>query len=127
MFGNNWLSLAKGREQTVVPSAAERGAADRVLIVTRHMGLVEFLRRQGIMGEIITRVDDPEQLRGRDVFGPPLPLALAAHARTLTIAEMDLPVGIRPPDLSADEMVQHGARLVTFVIREVSRDAGNLD
>lgn len=34
-----------------------------MIIVTRHSGLVEWLAKQGITGDVITHVDDIEQIR----------------------------------------------------------------
>lgn len=88
------------------------------IIVTRHAGAVEWLRQQGITGEVISHVNDPAQIRGRTVIGN-LPLHLAAEA--MIIGNIDLP-NLRPEqrgqDLTAQEMDQAGARLVWYVVGE---------
>ena len=88
-----------------------------MIIVTRHKGAVEWLRRQGIVGDVLTHVTDPAQIAGQRVIGA-LPLHLAAHAAA--VGSIDMP-GLRPDqrgvDLSADEMTAAGAVIRWYVIR----------
>lgn len=86
------------------------------LIVTRHSGAVEWLRRRGITGEVISHATE-EAVRGRRVFGV-LPLALAAEAAE--VWSIDLP-GLRADqrgvDLTPEEMDDAGASLRGYVVR----------
>lgn len=51
------------------------------LIVTRHVGLVEWLAQRGITGEVIAHAT-PDQVGGRHVVGA-LPMHLAASAASV--------------------------------------------
>lgn len=86
------------------------------VIVSRHAGAIEWLKRQGITGEVISHVDDPAQIRGRIVIGN-LPLHLAAEASI--IGSIELP-NLRPDqrgkDLTADEMEEADARLAWYAV-----------
>jgi len=80
------------------------------LIVTRHSGVVEWLRQRGIEGEVVSHAS-PDTVRERVVYGV-LPLHLAAEAEE--VIAIDLP-NLRPDqrgkDLSPAEMDSAGARL----------------
>lgn len=83
------------------------------LIVSRHAGAVEWLRRKGVVGEVITHAT-PDDVRGKLVVGN-LPMHLAALASRVGIIEMpDLPPEARGKDLSADEMDAFGAILTWY-------------
>ena len=89
------------------------------LIVTRHAGAVEWLRRQGIEGEVVAHVGDPEQVRGRVVYGV-LPFYLASiAAEVVTIDMPGLRQDQRGQDLSPEEMDSAGATLRTYVVTSV--------
>lgn len=87
------------------------------IIVSRHAGAVEWLRRQGIVGEVIASAD-AETVRGRHVIGN-LPMTLAAEAASVTIISMTVPPEARGRDLTPEEMDEFGAKLKKFkVLRE---------
>jgi putative CRISPR-associated protein (TIGR02620 family) len=89
------------------------------LIVTRHQGLVEWLRRNGVEGEVVTHVDDPEMLRGKDVYGM-LPYNLGALAKSVTIVSLpSLKLEQRGKDLTPEEMDAAGATLETFSVTRI--------
>jgi len=84
------------------------------LIVSRHTGIVEWLARRGITGEVIDHVRDPQQVAGRVVYGI-LPLHLAALTERLCTVDMPgLPPEQRGQDLSPEEMDRYGARLTCY-------------
>jgi len=85
------------------------------IIVTRHAGAVEWLRQRGIVGDVISHVTDPAQVRGQVVYGT-LPLHLAAEARAIYAIEMDLHPEDRGRDLTPTEMDARGAHLVWYVV-----------
>ena len=93
-------------------------------IVTRHSGLVEWLEKRGISGEVISHIDDPSQIAGRVVYGI-LPLYLAAQA--LAVVTVDMP-GLnsdqRGVDISPAEMDAAGASLRAYIIRPLAGDIG---
>jgi putative CRISPR-associated protein (TIGR02620 family) len=93
-----------------------------VLIVTRHEPLVEWLRRRGIAGKVISQAT-PADVAGKDVYGI-LPLWLAAEANSITEVSMPgLPLEARARvnggDFSVEEMDAWGAHLQKFVVRKV--------
>ncbi len=95
------------------------------IIVTRHGGLVEWLARHGIAGEVIPHVSDSAQVRGRHVIGA-LPLYLAAEAASVTV--IDLPLLTpeqRGKDLTPEEMDAAGAALKSYVVQTVQMEPGD--
>lgn len=89
------------------------------IIVTRHKGLVEWLRRRGIEGEVISHITDPEIIRGRVVYGA-LPLHLAAEAYLAAAVDMpNLPPEKRGQDLTPEEMDAYGATLTYYSVRRM--------
>jgi len=91
------------------------------LIVTRHAGLVEWLTRRGITGEVIQHVTSPALVAGRDVIGA-LPLHLAAEAASVTVVDMPLLTPEqRGKDLTPEEMDEAGATLRRYVVRQEER------
>ncbi len=86
------------------------------VIVSRHTGAVEWLRRQGITGEVIAHAS-ADNVRGKHVIGA-LPLHLASLAAKITTIDMPaLPVEWRGRDLTPEEMDIAGATLATYVVR----------
>ena len=86
------------------------------VIVTRHSGAVEWLRSQGITGDVVQHVTDVVQISGKRVVGA-LPLHLACHAAA--VGSIDMP-GLRPEqrgqDLTAEEMEAAGAAIQWYVV-----------
>lgn len=90
--------------------------ADPVVVVTRHPGLVEHLRRTGVIGEdarVLTHVADPAEIRGRVVIGV-LPLRLAAEAREVWEVPLDLPAALRGAELTAEQVAEHAGEIVAY-------------
>ncbi len=87
------------------------------VIVTRHNGLIQWLKNHGIEGQVIPHVESPEQIRGKDVIGV-LPLSLASVTRSIWTVDMDLPPEARGKDLSPEEMDRFGAHLMKYEVRE---------
>lgn len=88
------------------------------LIVTRHAGMLDWLAKNGITGQVISHAK-PEDVKGRQVIGT-LPFYLAAMANSVTV--VDLP-RLRPEqrgvDLTPEEMDAAGASLKTYIVKEV--------
>ena len=89
------------------------------IIVTRHHGLVEWLKARGISGDVLTHITDESQIRGKVVYGV-LPLALAAKCEIYVAIDMPL---LRPyqrgVDLSPREMDVAGARMMRYKVEAV--------
>ena len=66
------------------------------LVVTRHPGLVEVLREQGLIDKacVVTAHAGPDDVRGRHVAGV-LPLRLAALCISFTEVSLDLSPALR--------------------------------
>ena len=90
----------------------------RKIIITRHAGTVEWLRRRGLEGRVIEHAR-PEDIAQQDVVGI-LPLALAAFCASVTT--IDLP-GLAPEqrgqELTPEQMDQAGATLRRYRVEEV--------
>ena len=90
------------------------------LVVTRHSGLVSFLRSEGIIDEDaeVTPHATAEMVRGRHVIGV-LPLDLAAETLSITIVPLALTPDMRGRDLSEDEVRRIAGAPRTFSVMEV--------
>lgn len=85
------------------------------VIITRHQGMVEWLRLRGIEGEVIAHATK-EDVIGKDVIGN-LPLHLANVALSVTVVDMpNLSPDLRGQDLSPDQMDEAGATLRRYVV-----------
>ena len=90
------------------------------IIITRHKGLIKWLKIRGIEGKIIFHVTSPEQIRNKNVFGI-LPLNLASLTRTLTSIDMpNIKPEQRGKDLSPQEMDSAGAVLHIYEINLIA-------
>lgn len=90
-----------------------------ILIVTKHPGLVEWLRDKGYNGQVIERAT-PADVLGKHVVG-----VLPDQMRPLTASFTKVYIPNVPEDkygkeLSAAELHAQGAYLVTCVIRQIA-------
>lgn len=86
-----------------------------VVIITRHNGAVEWLRRMGITGEVIAHATE-DDVRGRHVVGA-VPMHLAAIAASVTTIDMpNLSADLRGVDLTPEQMDEAGAVLRTYAV-----------
>lgn len=94
------------------------------LIVTRHPGLVEHLRRTGLItgGEPVVEHAAPADVRGRHVIGV-LPLHLAAEAASVTEVPLNLGPDDRGRELSAERVAEVAGPPVTYQVRRVEQPA----
>lgn len=92
---------------------------DRPVIVTRHVGAIEWLNNHGFDGDVIAHVASPDQIRGRVVIGA-LPFHLAADAARVGVISMP---GLRPDqrgvDLTPAEMDAAGAVVEFYVVSRI--------
>jgi len=94
-----------------------------VVIVSRHSGAVEWLRRKGIVGEVIPHVSDPAQIAGKIVVGA-LPLHLAVEANEVWSIDMPhLSADLRGQDLTPEQMDAAGACINKYIVFKVVEDA----
>lgn len=86
----------------------------RTIIVTRHPGTIEWLKRRGITGEVIAHAT-PDQVEGAVVYGV-LPMHLAALAAEYWAVEHASFAMDRGRELSADELDARAARMVRYSV-----------
>ncbi len=89
-------------------------------IITRHAGAIEWLRNNGIEGEIRSSLSgEPDYLRpGDEVVGglPPLLLHRVMQHRAVPFV-VQFPVGTpRGREMTAEEMDKFGAKLIRFAM-----------
>lgn len=91
------------------------GEIEPTLVVSRHQGLIEYLRKEGIIGEDVERIEhaDPSDVRGEHVIGN-LPSRLAAEASLLTEVDLNYPSDYRGEKLDADEVEEYAEGLTTY-------------
>ena len=89
-----------------------------IIIVTRHEGLVEWLARKGITGEVKPSVTI-EDIRGKHVIGA-LPAHIAQHAQCMTSVDYSCPFEKRGKHLTADELEELGAKLFSYKVIPVT-------
>lgn len=83
-----------------------------VVIVAQNTGVIEWLLKRGIRGELISRVNHPSQIEGKTVIGV-LPIWLISHASANGIINMPrlTPQQRDAQYLSPDEMDRAEARI----------------
>jgi hypothetical protein len=90
------------------------------LIVTRHPGLVEYLREIELAGtstEVVSHAS-PETVAGKNVCGV-LPHSLSCLTKTFTEGPLALPAELRGKELSLEEVRQYAGKPVTYQVRQV--------
>ena len=87
------------------------------LIVTRHAGLVEYLRESGLCGDDVTVVAhaSPEVVAGRHVCGV-LPHSLSCLCESFTEVPLRLPAELRGQELTLEQVRQFAQPAVTYVV-----------
>lgn len=90
------------------------------LVVTRHPGLVEFLRERGLCTPDVTVIShaSPEDVRGKHVCGV-LPHSLSCLCESFTEVPLALPAELRGVELSVQQMRQYAGEPVTYIVRRM--------
>ena len=84
------------------------------VIVTRHAGLVEWLKRRGIEGEVVAHAGEGT-VKGKRVYGV-LPYRLAALADEFVEVGMDVPAELRGKELTADDIDGLSPQMAEWVV-----------
>ena len=87
------------------------------LIVTRHPGLVEYLRELGLCSsscEVIPHAT-PEAVRGKHVCGV-LPHSLSCLCASFTEVPLSLPIELRGQELTVEQIRQYAGKTATYVV-----------
>lgn len=87
------------------------------IIVTRHPGLVEYLRELGLATAetVVISHAAPETIRGKRVCGV-LPHSLSCLCESFTEVPLTLPAELRGKELSLAEVRQYAAAPVTYKV-----------
>ena len=88
------------------------------LVVTRHAGLVSYLKSEGIIDDAtaVTPHATPDNVRGRNVLGV-LPHSLSCLCDTFTEVPLNLPADMRGKELTEDDVRQYAGQPMTYVVR----------
>lgn len=108
-------------------TVSERSDLEK-LIVTRHQGLVEYFKKEGLVDgatAVVAHVGNPDELKGKHVFGV-LPIHLAAAAERVTHVPLNLPreVMAERRELSLEEMRPYIGERMTYQVHELDRTFG---
>lgn len=88
------------------------------LVVTRHTGLIEFLKFQDLLSdtcEIISHVSDPEILVGKNVIGV-LPHNLSCLCESFSEISLNLPAELRGKELSFEQVNQYQTGIASYTV-----------
>lgn len=117
--------VPEGRWGTFDDEALTFRQDSRVVVVTRHPGLIEYLRTLPQFENVITdktpvldHVDDEFDIADADVVGV-LPMHLASHANTITEIPLALTKEDRGKELSCARLREIAGAPVTYVVRTV--------
>lgn len=98
----------------------------KTVVVTRHRGLVEYLREQNIIPEgakILSHVEDISEIKGKHVIGV-LPMHLAAHTDKITeVPLVGIPTEKRGEELSIEDVRLYAKTPRTYEVQEVDPEA----
>ncbi|NIU02079.1 MAG: hypothetical protein GWN01_14560 [Nitrosopumilaceae archaeon] len=89
-----------------------------MIVITRHKALVEYLREIGLVDdetEIIQHCDNPEVIKGKTVIGP-VPLHLAALARSIINIPLNIPKELRGQELTLEQVREFAGEPVEYCI-----------
>ena len=88
------------------------------LVVTRHSGLVDFLREIGLAADQVTVLKHAtaKDVTGKHVCGV-LPHSLSCLCETFTEIPLNLPVELRGVELNLEQVRQYAGETVTYQIR----------
>lgn len=89
-----------------------------VIVVTRHPGLVTYLREHGLAPADCEVVEHAtaELVRGKHVIGV-LPLWLAAEAETVTEIPMSIPPEMRGVELSPEQTAEYAGEARCYRVK----------
>lgn len=90
---------------------------EEIIIITRHPGLVKFLKEQGIEGKLITHAT-AEDVERKIIYGV-LPLHLACHAKKIISVDLDIPAEMRGKELTYDDVKKYYTGTHAYVVEEV--------
>ena len=94
----------------------------KVIVVTRHQALIEYLHKTKIVNKRtcseIEQVTDPRQIMGAHVIGV-LPPYLAMYAHKITNVPMVVPAELRGVELTLEQVEQYAGKPFTYEVNPV--------
>jgi len=90
------------------------------VVVTRHPGLVDYLKETGLTSHDVRVVTHagPDDVRGKDVCGV-LPHSLSCLTASFTEVPLALPAELRGTELTLEQVRKYAAPPVTYIVRRV--------
>jgi len=83
-------------------------------------GFVEWLRKRGVVGQVIEKVDDPAWLEGKIVYAYDGDLSLLMASRASVVLEVYVPHAVSGQHLRTCEDLEYmGAEIRTFTVYQV--------
>ncbi len=92
------------------------------LVVTRHPGLVAYLRELGLATEATQVIShaSPEAVRGKHVCGV-LPHSLSCLCERFTEVPLALPAELRGAELTLEQVRQYASAPVSYIVKHTKR------
>lgn len=100
----------------------------KALVVTRHPGLVEYLRNISLIGadaEVITHAE-AKDVEFRHVVGV-LPHNLSCLTLSFTEVPLNMPADMRGKELTAEDVARYAGEPVTYVVCRMKNPAGGFE
>lgn len=95
---------------------------NELILVTRHEGAVEWLRRKGLEPtRVLSHIYNPSQIAGKNVVGT-LPLHLVLLPRLFGRIVMDYQTGEHVPNYTWQEMEALNARILWYRIHTMTTE-----
>jgi len=90
------------------------------VIVTRHAGLVEYLKQEGLISDEVKVVShaNMETVSGKHVLGV-LPHSLSCLTASFTEIPLSLPPELRGKELTTEDVRQYAGAPVTYKVRKL--------
>lgn len=92
------------------------------IVVTRHKGLVEYLREINLIDEdtpILPHVSSAEEVIGKTIIGP-YPLHIAVAANSIVQVPLDIPSELRGAELSLEQVREYAKKPVEYTVRNTN-------
>lgn len=91
------------------------------VVVTRHVGLVDYLKSQKIIDDtaIIIEHATPENVTNKHVVGV-LPHSLSCLTDSFTEVPLHIPAELRGAELTAEQMAQYAKPPVTYKVSKIN-------
>ena len=91
------------------------------VVVTRHAGLVDYLKSQSIIDDTATIIEHatPENVANKHVIGV-LPHSLSCLTDSFTEVPLHIPAELRGAELTAEQMALYAKPPVTYKVSKIN-------